>query len=97
MYGDGCSEFGEKYELMMVEEQAGAESTDGRGGPRVSFVIVPSSLTQPNPTTNVQVIYTYHDVHGAVYSDQYAGIPDLVHPTNGTSPITTVYCTQYTS
>jgi len=53
------SEFGEKYELMMVEEQleSDLEASDNSGprGPRVSFVISPMALMEPEATTNWQV------------------------------------------
>lgn len=52
------SEFGEKYELMMVEEQleSDLEASDNSGprGPRVSFVISPMALMEPEATTNWQ-------------------------------------------
>lgn len=51
-----ASEFGDKYELLMVEERIdGDTSDDGRGGPRVSFVIVPTALSEPQPTTTLQI------------------------------------------
>jgi hypothetical protein len=49
------SEFGDKYELMMVEEESSMDDEGGRTEPRVSFVMVPTVLTAPQPTTGWQL------------------------------------------
>jgi len=40
---------------MMVEEEASMDDEGGRTEPRVSFVIVPTVLTMPQPTTGWQL------------------------------------------
>lgn len=49
------AEFGDKYELMMVEEEASMNDDGEVREPRVSFVMVPTVLTAPQPTTGWQL------------------------------------------